>query len=211
MKKSFMKLHGAMALMMKRIGELSNDPETIRILQEGKQNLEIAYSTRYPGLIYIINSVKCFDQLCMLGDLARKMCEVIDLDEEYQRIKDMPEAEDMHDVLYDRNHSVMWLANQIEHYNMPVEDVDYDEECCSYYEYSTNISDAKVMLKVQRVYTRDWDGRNKTHTEITVTANYKTYFKEYVITYNPKCYDKSALAKSVEATIKKAVEEIELD
>ena len=111
MKKSFMKLHGAMALMMKRIGELSNDPETTRILQEGKQNLEIAYSTRYPGLIYIINSVKCFDQLCMLGDLARKMCEVIDLDEEYQRIKDMPEAEDMHDVLYDRRIKKYYICN----------------------------------------------------------------------------------------------------
>ena len=210
-KKSFVKLHGAMALMMKRIGDnLSNDSETKKVLEEGKQNLEVAYTTRFSGLIHIINAVKSVDQLCMLGDLARYMRKFVDLNEEYQRTKDMPE-EDMYDRLYHMNRHIAWLAKQIEHYNMPAEDINYNEECCAYYEYPTVFSDAKITLKIQRVYMYDWYGRRKTHTEITVTAQCKTYFKVYnVASYDPTCYDKSDLVEAVKDTIDKAVNELEL-
>ena len=134
---SLMKLNAAVNAMMNRLGSVesfSTDPETVKTLAEMKQNMETVYNTERTGIVNIIRTVKCFDQFCMLGDLARYICAYIDLNEEYARVKDMPEVEGIEWRLKHLERDIAWLWEQIPNYNKPAAELDY-EAICAYYEY----------------------------------------------------------------------------
>lgn len=209
---SLMKLNAAVNAMMNRLGGMesfSTDPETVKTLAEMKQNMETVYNTGRTGIVNIIRTVKCFDQFCMLGDLARYVCAYIDLDEEYARIKDMPEAEDVEWRLKHLKRDIAWLWEQIPNYNKPADKLDY-EAICAYYTYPAPYSEAEIMLKIYQVSSWDSEKGNHTHSEIQIVTQCKTYYKEYdVAKYDPYDYDKEELVKAVTDTLSKAFNEVE--
>jgi hypothetical protein len=209
---SLTKLNAAVNAMMNRLGgaeSFSTDQETVKTLAEMKQNMETVYNTGRTGIISIIHTVKCFDQFCMLGDLARYICAYIDLDEEYARIKDMPEVESTEWRLKHLERDIAWLWEQIPNYNKPAAELDY-EAICAYYEYPAPYPEAKITLKIYQISSWDSEKGSHTHSEVQIIAQCKAYYKEYnVASYDQYDYDKSELVKAVTDAISTARNEVE--
>ena len=213
MKKNMLKLNAAVHAMLKRVAPngLSNDSETIETIKEMEENLATIYDTGRTHIVDTIRVVKDLNQLCMLGDLARQVCLMIDLDEEYARVKDMPEGEDLAERLHYLYKDIAWLHRQIPNYNKPAEELDYEADC-EYYEYPTPYGEAIVTLKIHKIASWSWNDGSSIHSEIKITAEYKTYYQEYdIASYDPENYDKKVLIQTVKDGLEKAIEEIEVD